>query len=300
MLIQIRKLILTGMIFGTMGSQLSCTLTQKAQRCHPTYAFNRGHSDASSGNVSRSGMSEGQICDGTYNAENFKRDYLAGFQRKKDELCTEETVRQLASEDAKVGHEQAELENMRVCFEGGLDQTRFKQIYRQTFSEVFCSPSRASEMAQSDAKAYAPARLEIFQGKCSKSSKKLAEESYQEAYQKELYSACMLTNIYAQGTEDARARRSLSVEIKKLLVCPHMNQKEILEFYSRAFHDASNAMMEEERLDREKERLEIEKKQLLELEDQRYRDRERLENERERLEVEKKKLLELEHQRDKH
>lgn len=295
-----KQLILMGTIFGVAIFNTACTMTQKSQRCNPNYAFNRGYGDATSGDLSRSGALEGQICDETYRVENFRKDYLAGFQKRKDELCNEEAVRRLAREDAEIGHEQAELESMNICFEGTQNRVKFKQIYRQTFTETFCSPARASKVGQAHAKAYAPVHPEIFQGKCIGNSKELAEKAYQQAYQAGLQSACMLTNVYAQGTEDAQAHRDISVEIKKLLVCPSVAQKEILEFYSKAFNDALKAMMEKERLNREKERLEnekerleIEKKQLLELEDQRYRDRERLE-------VEKRKLFELENQRDKH
>jgi len=73
----------------------ACATLQK-QRCNPEFARQQGYADAMGGMATKPSLALGQVCQGeAYSPNTFEKDYLAGYEQRRGEICSMEAARQM-------------------------------------------------------------------------------------------------------------------------------------------------------------------------------------------------------------
>lgn len=257
-----------GMVSGlTLGLALlaGCSSLEK-KRCNPGYAWQAGYDDAKQMRPGQPGLQDGRICKEEYAFASFQKDYLAGLQRARLEVCNQPYANELALKDALESlFDQPSKKALVICPEGR-EQEKLLKAYEESFRKTFCSKENATRLAQNHANAFAAVQSEQFETHCSGDHPSASAphgselaQIYLTAYRDRVSEKCSAFEVHALGVSDARAKLDMSQSMLKLKVCPKDRQSQLLSQYSQAFNETKELMLKEEELDLARKRAEQER-----------------------------------------
>lgn len=134
-------------LIGAAFMTSSCAMIQKLS-CNTNNAKYQGAGDAEAGRTEQPGRNGGASCEGDYSPAQFQKDYLAGYEEKKNQMCQAGEIAKVAQKDGEAGANPADtLKNYTTC--SSLPTYRsLVTTYNRVYTENLCSTVRAQKLAE--------------------------------------------------------------------------------------------------------------------------------------------------------
>ncbi|MCO5142259.1 MAG: hypothetical protein M9962_04120 [Oligoflexia bacterium] len=159
-------------------------------KCNREYAVKKGMEDADAGRLSQPSRTEGSSCEGDYSGATFSKDYLYGFQQKKNEICQITMASQLGKTDGEQGNtNKPNKGKLSLCVDLKNSQ-KLQSAYDKEFQKSYCSASRASNLGSARAQAWQEEDFSTAFADCSNQSS--LRSSYLSGYKKSLSEICTI------------------------------------------------------------------------------------------------------------
>lgn len=222
----------------------SCAAIMR-MKCNPEYAAKKGMEDAEKGLLSQPSKTEGASCEGEYSPSSFSKDYMAGFGRKKAEVCQVSMAASYGKADGDAGNGQKpQKAKLSLCSESR-DYKKIENAYEREFMTSFCALGRASRMGTSQGGSLQPADYEAAFGSCPAKLKK----TYMDAYRVAVAGFCTVEQARQLGVTEATAKRGKEVTLPKMSRCTEMGKDDVRIAFERSY-DETRARVDREDADR--------------------------------------------------
>jgi hypothetical protein len=212
-------------------------------RCNSQYAFQKGMEDAGAGRTAMPGRRDGESCDGDYTGVTFSKDYAAGFQQKKREICNTNNAANAGRTDGTAGATgKPGKQALSLCVDER-DARKIEQAYDGEFLKAFCSIDRASKLGADRGRAWeADAGASAF-GECR--NRGALEKAAENAYRQELARHCTPEGAQQAGVAEANAHKDAGAMGAKFALCPKVAGSTLETTFRQSFENQKNKMQQE-------------------------------------------------------
>ncbi|TNF27079.1 MAG: hypothetical protein EP319_12340 [Deltaproteobacteria bacterium] len=213
----------------------SCASFQE-RSCNTQGAYDLGRSHAKQWGANQSKMLA-QNCKevAAYSPSSFSKDYTLGYMEQMNLQCNEGVVEADAIAAANEGdYSHKRLEKYKNCM-GKVKFSSLKKKYIKSFSEIFCSETKAISIAQGHASTLSQQDLS-FLNPCPSNLRNKLSRIYQKEYEKGVKEQCSPINVTNLAIQDARAKKGFGEGLSNLKKCPANMQSSALRNYRDAFY----------------------------------------------------------------
>lgn len=245
-----KKLLLSVAICVSLSSCAALT----RYKCNREYAAKKGMEDAAAGLTSMPSRLDGSSCEGDYSPSSFSKDYAAGFQQKKQEVCQLPAATAYGHADGEAGlGAKPQRAKLQLCSDLK-EMKKLEAAYDGAFKKTYCSTGRAAKAGIARAQAWQAADLSGF-ADCGTAVKK----PYMDAYNSTLADNCSVAEAQRLGVAEATAKRPMGEGNARLSICK--NKTALVEHFEKAYVTTQERVGKEEaaRVAAEQERLRAEK-----------------------------------------
>lgn len=222
----------------------SCAALQR-YKCNREYAAKKGMEDADAGRLSMPGRLEGNSCDGEYSGPTFSKDYMYGFQQRKQEICQANAVAGYGRADGEAGNaSKPQKAKLALCAE--LKEARkLEATYEAEFKKAFCAPARAASLGTKQAQAWNDADFETPFADCKAGGAAL-KKSYMDAYRTAMAGNCTMVGAEQAGVAEATAKRPATPILDRLNRCDAGTRESVKGAFEKAYNATRDRLAKEE------------------------------------------------------
>lgn len=234
--------------YSLLLALLPCTFSSCAAltkyRCNRDYAVKKGMEDADAGRLAQPARTEGNSCEGEYSPSDFSKDYIYGFQQKKQEVCQVTTLANSGRADGEAGNmNKPQKAKLGLCG----DMKNAKQLenaYENEFRKAYCAPARAATLAKQRAQSWQPADFETAFADCKGASS--LKKSYNDAYQTAMAGNCTHAEAERAGAAEATAKRPVGPVLDRLSQCDAKVRESVKTIFERSYNATRDRLAKEE------------------------------------------------------
>ncbi len=247
----------------------ACAMKQK-RVCVQNVAYQHGYQAAQKGeSVDGSSTYQGNICQDyeAYSPTIYRQDFKAGYFKGKKEYCSEYNYKKWGKQQAKSSQGNSPTDypaNMKICLQDPEYKKQAQKDFQESFKEAYCDSQRFAEKGREQAKNFEPLKVPDITSTCSSNKTTEMKTAMRKSYNEQMKTNCTPSFWLIKGEEDAKAKKSKSVELSKVQKCPASKRDALMSKYSKAYNERKALLIEEEKLalerQRHKEQMDLAKK----------------------------------------
>lgn len=222
-------------------------------KCNREYAVKKGMEDAEAGRISQPSRTDGSSCEGDYSGATFSKDYLYGFQQKKNEICQVTMAAQLGKTDGEQGNTGKPSKGKLSLCSDTKNAEKLQSTYEKEFKKSYCSNARASNLGSARAQAWQEEDYSTTFADCGNNAS--LRSSYLVGYKKALAENCTLPGAEKYAMDEARANHGPEEGVRRLTLCSGATRLNLVDSFRLSYERTKNTMAREEndRIARERE-----------------------------------------------
>jgi hypothetical protein len=211
-------------------------------KCNPEYATKKGMEDAAAGLLSQPARTEGNSCEGDYSASTYSKDYNAGFQRKKQEICQVTAAAATGRTDGEAGQtNKPQKTRLNLCADSR-DAAKLEAAYEREYKKAYCAPARASKAAVARAQSWEEPNFDTTFGECGPGLKR----DYLDAYKQTMSGNCTTGEAERFGAAEAAAKKPMAEGMARLGRCGSVGKGSLAAVFEKSYLAAKEKMERDE------------------------------------------------------